>query len=120
MRIVCVALLFFQRLTRLLPQDDALLQYLSLRKVAKPTSNDVKVLRDWLEQDTGGALFLKGIENTTWKANEDFLSLDPEQAGRDSLTRLINQKLVPWYHRRWGYRSKVWCSKLLLNRTQQR
>ncbi|KAI4263110.1 MAG: hypothetical protein L6R42_001733 [Xanthoria sp. 1 TBL-2021] len=86
--------------------NDALLQYLSLRKVAKPTSNDVKVLRDWLEQDTGGALFLKGIENTTWKANEDFLSLDPEQAGRDSLTRLINQKLVPWYHRRWGYRSK--------------
>ncbi|KAL8654256.1 MAG: hypothetical protein Q9226_003506 [Calogaya cf. arnoldii] len=36
--------------------NDALLQYLSLRKVAKPTPNDINVLRDWLEQDTGGAL----------------------------------------------------------------
>ncbi|KAL8849833.1 MAG: hypothetical protein Q9221_005171 [Calogaya cf. arnoldii] len=86
--------------------NDALLQFMSLRKVARPTPNDINVLRDSLEQDAGGALFLKGIENTTWKANEDFLSLDPEQAGRDSLTRLINEKLVPWYHRRWGYRSK--------------
>ncbi|KAL8677660.1 MAG: hypothetical protein Q9224_007171 [Gallowayella concinna] len=86
--------------------DEALLRFLSLRKVSKPTSNDVGVLRDWLEQDTGGRLFLKGIEDTTWKSNDDFLSLDPNQAGKDSLTWLINEKVVPWYHRHWGYRTK--------------
>ncbi|KAL8677813.1 MAG: hypothetical protein Q9186_005793 [Xanthomendoza sp. 1 TL-2023] len=73
--------------------NDALLQYSNLRKIAKPTSNDLGCLRDWLERDDGGKDFLQGREDSTWKANEDFLSLDPEQAGRDSLTWLINEKM---------------------------
>ncbi|KAL8685038.1 MAG: hypothetical protein Q9224_006004, partial [Gallowayella concinna] len=86
--------------------NGAVLQYLAIRKVAKPTSNDVKFLREWLERPEGGDFFLRSHEDSTWKSNDDFLALISEQAGRDSLTWLINEKVVPWYHRRWGYRSK--------------
>ncbi len=101
-------------------KDDALLQYGSLRKVAKPTLNDIEAVREWLKMDIGGALFLKGIEYTTWKSHEDFLCLDPEQAGRDTLTWLINEQLIPWYHRRWGCHWRVWCPTFLLDPTRQR
>ncbi|KAL8767083.1 MAG: hypothetical protein Q9209_006310 [Squamulea sp. 1 TL-2023] len=88
-------------------QDGALLQYASLRKVARPTPNDVECLRGWLERENGGNNFLQGREDGIWKSNNDFISLDPIQSDKDMLTYAVTEIIVPWYHNRWGYRSKV-------------
>ncbi|KAL8762945.1 MAG: hypothetical protein Q9184_001167 [Pyrenodesmia sp. 2 TL-2023] len=84
----------------------AVLQYFALRKAAKPDTNSVECLREWLDRPEGGDFFLKGREADMWETVEDLISLDCRQPGKDALTMLINEKLVPWYHRRWGYRSK--------------
>ncbi|KAI4129924.1 MAG: hypothetical protein LQ338_002009 [Usnochroma carphineum] len=87
-------------------KDGALLQYLALRKVAKPSSNAVEVLQGWLDRPEGGDFFLKGREAYTWEMEKDLVSLNEQQPGQDGLTKLINEKLVPWYHRRWGHRTQ--------------
>ncbi|KAL8992470.1 MAG: hypothetical protein Q9188_007576, partial [Gyalolechia gomerana] len=87
--------------------NGALLQYHSLRKIAKPTANTVEFLREWLDRPEGGDFFLKGREATIWDAEDDFVSLESRQSDKDSLTALINEKVVPWYHRRWGHRTKL-------------
>ncbi|KAL8717935.1 MAG: hypothetical protein Q9225_004883 [Loekoesia sp. 1 TL-2023] len=73
--------------------NGALLQYLSLRKIAKPTSNAVEFFREWLERREGGDFFLKGREAAIWEANEDLITLDCEQPSKDALTSLINEKV---------------------------
>ncbi|KAI4117629.1 MAG: hypothetical protein LQ338_007514 [Usnochroma carphineum] len=93
--------------SKLQAYNDALLQYLALRKVAKPASNAVEVLREWLDRPEGGDFFLRGREAYTWDMEKDLLSLNEQQPGKDGLTKLINEKLVPWYHRRWGHRTQV-------------
>ncbi|KAL8832286.1 MAG: hypothetical protein Q9170_004943 [Blastenia crenularia] len=87
-------------------QDRALLQYLSLRKVARPASNAISFLQAWLDRPEGGDFFLKGREAWIWDAEKDLLSLDCEQPSKDTLTFLINEVMVPWYHRLWGYKVK--------------
>ncbi|KAL8947235.1 MAG: hypothetical protein Q9222_006459 [Ikaeria aurantiellina] len=86
--------------------NGALLQYRSLRKVAKPTLQEIEFLREWLDRPEGGNFFLQGREADIWESQQDFLSLDAHQTGQDSLTSLINERIVPWYHSRWGSRAK--------------
>ncbi|KAL8715786.1 MAG: hypothetical protein Q9220_000453 [cf. Caloplaca sp. 1 TL-2023] len=87
--------------------NGALLQYLSLRKVARPTLQEINFLREWLDRPEGGDFFLKGREADIWESQQDLLSLDAHQTGQDSLTWLINKKIVQWYHSRWGSRAKA-------------
>ncbi|KAL8813738.1 MAG: hypothetical protein Q9223_006968 [Gallowayella weberi] len=75
--------------------NGAVLQYLAMRKIARPTPNDVELLREWLERPEGGDFFLRSHKDSTWKSNEGFFSLDSEQIGRDSLTWLISEKMPP-------------------------
>ncbi|KAL8940199.1 MAG: hypothetical protein Q9216_002950 [Gyalolechia sp. 2 TL-2023] len=86
--------------------NGALLQYQALRKTAKPTANTVEFLREWLDRPEGGDFFLKGREATIWEAEGDLVSLDCHQSDKDALTSLISERVVPWYHRRWGHRTK--------------
>ncbi|KAL8781238.1 MAG: hypothetical protein Q9213_006091 [Squamulea squamosa] len=79
----------------------ALLQYNALRKIPKPASNSVEVLREWLDRPEGGNCFLGPKEANMWDVEKDLLSLNCRQPSEDLLTTLIQEKLVPWYHRRW-------------------
>ncbi|KAL8939487.1 MAG: hypothetical protein Q9211_002718 [Gyalolechia sp. 1 TL-2023] len=67
----------------------------------------------WLERSEGGNFFLKGREAPIWEAEDDLVSLDSRQRDKDALTSFINEKVVPWYHRRWGYRTKVKLCKMI-------
>ncbi|KAL8858580.1 MAG: hypothetical protein Q9178_004874 [Gyalolechia marmorata] len=93
--------------SKLQAYNGAVMQYLALRKVVKPDANSVECLREWLDRPEGGDFFLKGREAETWEEVEDFVSLDYQQPRKDALTRLINEKFVPWYHRRWVHRFKM-------------
>lgn len=84
-----------------------MIQYSALRKVVKPDANSVECLREWLDRPEGGDFFLKGREADLWEKVEDLVSLDCQQPSKDALTRLINEKFVPRYHRRWVHRFKV-------------
>ncbi|KAL8978281.1 MAG: hypothetical protein Q9177_006442 [Variospora cf. flavescens] len=90
--------------SKLQAYNGAVIQYFALRKAAKPAASSIECLREWLDRPEGGDFFLKGREAEMWDTVEDLLSLDCPQPGKDALTTLINEKLVPWYHRRWGHR----------------
>ncbi|KAL8878707.1 MAG: hypothetical protein Q9198_003543 [Flavoplaca austrocitrina] len=87
--------------------NGAVIQYFALRKVAKPAANSVECLQEWLDRPEGGDFFLKGREADMWETVNDLIALDRRQPSNDALTSLINEKLVPWYHRRWAQRFKV-------------
>ncbi|KAI4198013.1 MAG: hypothetical protein LQ346_002858 [Caloplaca aetnensis] len=93
--------------SKLQAYNRSVLQYFDLRKAAKPAANSVECLREWLDRPEGGDFFLKGREADMWETVDDLISPDCRQPGKDALTMLINEKLVPWYHRRWGHRFKV-------------
>ncbi|KAL8983455.1 MAG: hypothetical protein Q9205_002316 [Flavoplaca limonia] len=86
--------------------NGAVIQYFALRKVAKPATNSVECLQEWLDRPEGGDFFLKGREADTWETVNDLIALDRRRPSNDALTNLINEKLVPWYHRRWAQRFK--------------
>ena len=73
----------------------------------KPKGEDVLTLREWLDRPEGGDFFLRGREAEIWDDRDDLITLDRSEAEGDSLTRLIRDKLIPWYHYRWGHRLKV-------------
>jgi hypothetical protein len=87
--------------------DDALLQYAQIQKFEKSNNTDLKLLQEWLDRPEGGDFFLRGREAEIWQSEKDLVALSSRQAEKDSLTRIISDKLVPWYHCRWGHRLKV-------------
>lgn len=87
--------------------DDAILQYSRIQKLEKPNDVDWKLFQEWLDRPEGGDFFLRGREAEIWQNGKDLITFTDRRAKSDSLTRLISEKLVPWYHDRWGYRVPV-------------
>ena len=87
--------------------DDALLQYAQIQKFERSNNTDLKLLQEWLDRPEGGDFFLRGREAEIWQSEKDLVALSSRQAEKDGLTRFISDKLVPWYHCRWGHRAKV-------------
>lgn len=73
----------------------------------KPLNKDLKLLQEWLDRPEGGDFFLRGREAEIWESEKDLIALSNRQAEKDSITRFISDRLVPWYHHRWGHRVKV-------------
>lgn len=65
------------------------------------------MLKGWLDRPEGGDFFLRGREAEIWNEDNDLIAVAPSQERGDSLTWLISDKIVPWYHHRWGHRKKV-------------
>ena len=78
-----------------------------MRSLEKPKDTEIDLLREWLDRPEGGDFFLQGREAAMWNHDEDLLTLSSRQAERDNLTQWICNRLVPWYHRRWGHRIPV-------------
>ncbi|KAL9612009.1 MAG: hypothetical protein Q9167_003375 [Letrouitia subvulpina] len=85
---------------------EAILQYSQVQKLKSPSKQELGVLQEWLDRPEGGDFFLQGREADMWQSLEDVVSLSTHQANEDLLTWLISNFLIPWYHERWGYRSK--------------
>ncbi|KAL9613238.1 MAG: hypothetical protein Q9167_002198 [Letrouitia subvulpina] len=84
----------------------ALLQFMEIQKLAKPMPRDIAFLREWLDRPEGGDFFLRGREADTWQASSDFIKLCGQESDMDALTRVIHNKIIPWYHHVWGHRAK--------------
>ena len=88
---------------------NAILQQSQFLRHEDASDCDLKVLQDWLTHPGGGDFFLRGREKDTWKCENDLMSLAGKQSGTDPLTLWIYDRVVPWFHNRWGHRVKV-CS----------
>ncbi len=87
--------------------DDALLQYTKVQELEAPSFRSIEVLKGWLDRPEGGDFFLRGREADIWDEDNDLIAVVPSRERGDSLTWLISDKIVPWYHHRWGHRKKV-------------
>lgn len=89
--------------------DNALAQALELSKTPRPTSREVKFMRDWLARPAMGNGFLNDIEHGIWTDTNDFdfVTLCPRPMQRDPFTSLLNGALLDLYHRLWGHKRKV-------------
>lgn len=50
---------------------------------------------------------MRGREAEIWDKDEDMIATSTNKAEQDSFTKLIADKMVPWYHRWWGFRLRV-------------
>ncbi|KAL8829366.1 MAG: hypothetical protein Q9191_002053 [Dirinaria sp. TL-2023a] len=90
--------------------NDALLRHASIGRLEKPSDRNTEVLREWLDRKEGGDFFLRGREAEIWDCKEDLVALSHQEGGKDCLSWWISNRLVPWYHDRWGHRSKKYRS----------
>jgi hypothetical protein len=88
-------------------QDSALLQYSQMLKFDQPHRKNFNLLQEWLDRPEGGDFFLRGREAEIWESDQDLIALCDRQADKDGLTRVISDKLIPWYYSLWGHRVKV-------------
>lgn len=79
-------------------QDKALVLYSRVQKLPDPGSRDLHTLQEWLDRPEGGDFFLQGREADTWNDEDDVLTLSRRQADRDSITGMVNDLIIPWYH----------------------
>lgn len=83
------------------------MQYSRVQELERPKAEYTKTLREWLDRPEGGDFFLHGREAEIWDDEIDLITLYKPAADDDSLTRLISEKFIPWYHYRWGGRLEV-------------
>lgn len=97
--------------------DEALLLENKMWKLPAANPRDLRSLRQRLWRHDGGHSFLRGREKSTWDDPEDLIALSSRHVENDLLTSWITDTIVPWFHRRYGYRLKV-CSKSNIHLTR--
>lgn len=85
-----------------------LLKQRAVATMRKPREYDLKMLREWLERPSMGAMPLLGLDRNSWDSihENDILSLHPRTPS-DSFSVWVSETLVPIYHRFLGRRIKV-------------
>jgi hypothetical protein len=85
--------------------DDAALRYNQICGLPKANPGNLKFFRNWLNHDEGGHLFLQGREAWTWDPchTDDIISISGMSTNEDMLSQCINDRLIPWYHRKLGH-----------------
>ncbi|MCJ1235178.1 hypothetical protein MMC14_003145 [Varicellaria rhodocarpa] len=79
--------------------NTALLQYARIKRFEKPHPRDLNTLQEWLDRPEGGDFFLQGREADIWES-DDLIALSSQQVDKDNLTRIMSDKVIPWYHHR--------------------
>ncbi|KAL8993953.1 MAG: hypothetical protein Q9169_005959 [Polycauliona sp. 2 TL-2023] len=93
-------------------KDKALVLYSRVQALPDPCDRDLHTLQEWLDRPEGGDFFLRGREADTWNDEHDVLALSSRQANRDSVTALVNDRIIPWYHclrSRWDKPNRKTC-----------
>ncbi|KAJ0160264.1 hypothetical protein CTA2_8266 [Colletotrichum tanaceti] len=82
--------------------NQALQNVAFLYKASQPSDAEVDFLRIWLGRDKMGNRFLRnaGVEATVWddKYRADLLTIGGSSGTSDRLSRLMNGRLLNWYH----------------------
>ncbi|GCB21460.1 hypothetical protein AAWM_04345 [Aspergillus awamori] len=96
----------FQEARQLMEKfNHAIIQQRELMRLSTPDKCDLTVLREWLDRPEGGDMFFESAAemNVYNKRNDsDMIALFSRHEGVDNLTRLIFNRVVPWFHKRWG------------------
>jgi hypothetical protein len=84
-----------------------MLRFSRVHGLDPPLKGDLEFLRDWLERPEGGDFFLEGLEAEPWEepSSRDLAALCPRRE-HDQFAQYLSDMIVPWYHRRIGYRKK--------------
>ncbi|PYI00631.1 hypothetical protein BO78DRAFT_380635 [Aspergillus sclerotiicarbonarius CBS 121057] len=85
--------------------NSALIQQRDLIRLSAPDKCDLAVLRDWLDRPECGNMFFETAPemNVYHPRNEDdMLALFSRHDGVDNMTRWIFNRVIPWFHERWG------------------
>ncbi|KAL8851884.1 MAG: hypothetical protein Q9221_003207 [Calogaya cf. arnoldii] len=82
-----------------------LLLFSQVQALPNPSARDLHTLQEWLDRPEGGDFFLQGCEADAWVDENDILTTSRRQLDRDCLTGLVNDIIIPCYHRvrsRWN------------------
>ncbi|PWY83386.1 hypothetical protein BO70DRAFT_290488 [Aspergillus heteromorphus CBS 117.55] len=97
----------FQELRDLIEKyTTALSKTRDLMSFSTPDKCDLAVLRDWLDRPEGGDMFFESVTelNLYDPHNEsDLIALFSRHEGIDNMTRWIFNRVIPWFHKRWGH-----------------
>jgi hypothetical protein len=74
--------------------DRTLLQFAQISALNKPTKDNLRGLREWLQASDGGSHFQMGSEAFTWKKDYDLLSLGERDIDNDILSQWMYSKVV--------------------------
>ncbi|TQN71770.1 hypothetical protein CSHISOI_03730, partial [Colletotrichum shisoi] len=87
---------------KLIEYNQALQNVAFLYKASQPSDAEIDFLRLWLVRDKMGDRFLRnaGVEATVWddKHRTDLLTIGGSSGTSDRLSRLMNGRLLNWYH----------------------
>jgi YD repeat-containing protein len=83
--------------------NQALLQFKSLNALQKPYDHNITKLREWLDREDYGAMFLERPETVydstrQEEQNNDLVDVSARTQG-DRFSRFLTYKVVPWLHR---------------------
>ena len=80
----------------------------ALSGLQKPNPKDLRILQEWMECTSMGAVYLLGQDSEIWsKPDKSDLVALRARHGDDLLTAWINDKAVHWWHRAIGKHLRV-------------
>ncbi|EXJ82741.1 hypothetical protein A1O3_06556 [Capronia epimyces CBS 606.96] len=98
----------FERSRTLLDQyHRTLLQTAKINALQNPNKDNLKLRRQWYDEESGGNQFLYGVEAGIFcdeSIEADLLTLKENLGSKDSLANFLSEKVLPSYHRVLGHR----------------
>lgn len=85
--------------------DDQLLKLVTLAKLDKPASTDVRFLKDWFERRDMGFFPIWGLDKQSWEDEDDLIAIKPRLL-QDPVTRFL-EAMISLFHRLLGEKLKV-------------
>lgn len=81
---------------KIYPLDRTLLQLAQISELKKPTKDNLRALREWLQTSGGGSHFQKGSEIRTWMEyhDDDLVSLGEKDIDIDMLSQWLYSMVV--------------------------
>ncbi|KAF2454076.1 hypothetical protein BDY21DRAFT_111948 [Lineolata rhizophorae] len=84
----------------------SLLQVSELSQLQKPEQAATKLLQRWLEGESEGDSFLKGVEIFTWDEKEDLITLHHSKPRENRMVKGLGNMVLKFYHTSLGHRIK--------------
>jgi ABC-type multidrug transport system fused ATPase/permease subunit len=92
--------------------DDTIVQQSVIHRFAKPDSQDLRELQDWLERQAFGNLALIGADSETWgrlhqpiNSHADLLTLNSTGC-EDIFSRWFSRTFIFWFHHTFRHRPR--------------
>ncbi|PYI08378.1 hypothetical protein BO78DRAFT_441830 [Aspergillus sclerotiicarbonarius CBS 121057] len=85
--------------------NTALLQQAQLLRFSNPEKPDLDVFKEWLRREAAETRELSPPGQWDEENEKDLVALRSRHEGKDSLTRWVYTRVIPWYHEQWGHKN---------------